>query len=185
MPQTDRDILGTHNRGTIQIPTLTRFSLKHGYTPYVGKGLGVESNIHVLDLARAYLVVLHHLESSDPESTLKNPYFFCERTGSDEPSWYFYSAFIASSLHKAGKNVDEQPKQLPSEDLYEDLFSKYTPAIIGMNSRSRAVRLRELGWEAREKDWKRSYVENELPEILKEDNEGFRGYGHRNAVKER
>ena len=164
---------------------MTRFALKHGYAPYIGKGLGVESNIHVLDLARAYQIVLHHLESSKAEDTLENPYFFCECTGSDEPSWYDYSAGIASALHQAGKSVDPEPKQLPSADLYEDLFSKYTPAIIGMNSRSRAVRLRKLGWKPREKDWKHSYLEDELPKILKEDNKGFSGYGHRNATKER
>lgn len=178
-------LAGTHERGTIQIPTLTRFSLKHGYTPYIGKGLGVESNIHVLDLARAYMVVLRHLQNATPDSTLENPYFFCECTASDEPSWYDYSALIASSLSKAGKNVESEPKQLPSTELYEDLFSKYTPAIIGMNSRSRAVRLRDLGWEPREKDWMRSYVEDELPMLLKEDIAGFQGYGHRNAVKDR
>lgn len=38
------------------------------------------------------------------------------------------------------------------------------------------MRLRELGWEPREKDWKRSYFEDELPEILKEDTGSFAGY---------
>lgn len=47
-----------HKRLTIQIPTLTRFALKHGYAAHVGKGEPVESNIHVMDLARAYVVLL-------------------------------------------------------------------------------------------------------------------------------
>lgn len=47
-----------HKRLTIQIPTLTRFALKHGYAAHVGKGEPVESNIHVMDLARAYIVLL-------------------------------------------------------------------------------------------------------------------------------
>lgn len=34
-------------RLSIQIPTLTRFALKHGYAGYVGQGLSVESQIHV------------------------------------------------------------------------------------------------------------------------------------------
>ncbi len=37
--------------------------------------------------------------------------------------------------------------------------------------------MRELGWEAREKGWKESFLEDELPEILKEGNwEGFQGH---------
>lgn len=131
------------------------------------------------------MYVLRYLQNSTPEETLENPYFFCESTGSKEPSWYDYAAQIAASLSKAGKKVGSEPKRLPSTDLYEDLFSKYTPAIVGMNSRSRAVRLRVLGWEPTEKDWKRSFEEDELPQILKENNEGFSGYGHRNAVKDR
>lgn len=45
-----------------------------------------------------------------------------------------------------------------------------------MNSRSRAIRLRELGWKPTEKDWKQSYFDDELPEILKEETGSFAGY---------
>lgn len=47
-----------NRRLSIQIPTLTRFALKHGYAAHVGKGESVESNIHVMDLARGFVVVL-------------------------------------------------------------------------------------------------------------------------------
>ena len=47
-----------HKRLTIQFPTIARFALKHGYVGHVGKGLAVESQIHVNDLARAYMVLL-------------------------------------------------------------------------------------------------------------------------------
>jgi nucleoside-diphosphate-sugar epimerase len=78
-----------HGRLTIQIPTLTRFALKHGYAPCVGKGLGVESNIHVFDLARAYMVLLHHLELTAPAETLENPYYFCKsQAGKSRAIWF-------------------------------------------------------------------------------------------------
>lgn len=165
----------SHKRLTIQIPTLTRFALKHGYAAHVGKGLGVESNIHVLDLARAYIVLLHHMEKSSPSFLLENPYYFCECTGDQEVSWREIAETIGEQLHRAGKIQDPKPKEL-KEDLWGDLFGEFTGPVIGLNSRSRAVRLRELGWQPREKDWKRSYVEDELPEILKEDPKGFEGY---------
>lgn len=164
-----------HKRLTIQIPTLTRFALKHGYAAHVGAGSPVESNIHVLDLARAYTILLHHLEATPPAKTLENPYYFCEATDDNEPSWRDIAALIGEHLHKAGKIPDPTPRTLPKE-LYGDVFGPFTNAVIGLNSRSRAVRLRELGWAPREKDWRRSYVEDELPEILKEEVGSFEGY---------
>lgn len=164
-----------HKRLTIQIPTLTRFALKHGYAAHVGKGEPVESNVHVMDLARAYIVLLHHMEKSSPASLLENPYYFCEGSGDNEASWKEVGRVIGEGLHKAGKVQNPAPETLP-EDLYGDVFGPFTGAVIGLNSRSRAIRLRELGWQPREKDWKRSYFEDELPEILKEDTGSFAGY---------
>ncbi|SMR56620.1 unnamed protein product [Zymoseptoria tritici ST99CH_1E4] len=164
-----------HGRLTIQIPTLTRFALKHGFAPHVGKGLGVESNIHVLDLARAYIVLLHHMEKSSPSTLLDNPYYFCESTGDNEPSWYDVAKAIGEGLHKAGKIESPEPKEL-EQSLWGDVFGDFTGAVLGLNSRSRANRLRELGWQPQEKEWKRSYIEDELPQILKEDIGDFAGY---------
>lgn len=154
---------------------MTRFAIKHGYAPFVGTGAPVESNIHVMDLARAYVVLLHHMEESPAISLLDNPYYFCECTGDNEPSWHDIATVIGNGLHQAGKIKDPEPKNLP-EDLYADTFGEYTSAVIGLNSRSRAVRLRELGWEPVEKDWRKSYLEDELPEILKEETGSFKGY---------
>ncbi|KAF2710270.1 NAD(P)-binding protein [Pleomassaria siparia CBS 279.74] len=160
-----------HKRLTIQFPTITRFALKHGYVGYVGKGLSVESQIHVLDLARAYIVLLHHIETSPPSETLKNPYFFCEN--GKEFSWIEVAEEIGKALHGKGLIQDATPKAFKETD-YEDLFGKDTPAAIGLNSRSRAVRLRELGWQPTEKGIWESFNDDELPEILAEENIGTR-----------
>ncbi len=162
-----------HRRLSIQIPTLTKFALKHGFAGHVGKGLSVESQIHVVDLARAYVTLLHHMESSSPQTFLDNPYFFCEN--GHDTSWKTVAEMIGSSLHKAGKISDPSPKTIP-RDMYGDLFGEYTSAVVGLNSRSRAVRLRELGWEPRERSMQDSYEMFELPEILKEEGVEFHGY---------
>ncbi|KAI1655468.1 NAD(P)-binding protein [Daldinia decipiens] len=168
-----------HGRLSIQIPVLTRYALKHGYAGYVGAGLPVESNIHVNDLARGYITLLHHLEST-PANTpdiLENPYYFCEMTGDNEPSWQDIASLIGTELHKAGLIPDSKTRTIPPEN-YGDLFMDFTPVAIGLNSRSRAVRLRELGWKPVEKSLSESYIQDELAVILKEDvdRKAFDGY---------
>lgn len=155
-----------HRRLSIQIPTLTRFALKHGYAGHVGQGLSVESQIHVLDLARAYIVLLHHMETSAPDEFLDNPYYFCEN-GCDT-SWKAIARMIGQGLEKAGKIKSTEPKTIPESD-YDDLFGKAdTGLTIGLNSRSRAVRLRRLGWEPKERSVQDSFEMFELPQILSE-----------------
>ncbi|KAI0880699.1 NAD(P)-binding protein [Annulohypoxylon maeteangense] len=172
-----------HGRLTIQIPTLTRYAIKHGYAGYIGAGLAVESNIHVLDLARAYMVLLHHLESTPAGSPdiLENPYYFTETTGDKEPSWKDVAALIGAELHKAGHISNPEPQTIPPEN-YDDLFGSYTAPVIGLNSRSRAVRLRGLGWKPVEKSWAESYAQDELPFILNEESDRHAFNGYKGAV---
>jgi hypothetical protein len=154
-----------HRRLSIQIPTIARFALKHGYAGHVGKGLSVWSQVHVLDLARAYIVLLHHIESAEASTLVQNPYFFCEN--GKEISWKEVAEEVGQALYAKGLIKDATPKELKKE-VWDDLFGEYTPAVMGLNSRSRAVRLRELGWKSQEKGTWESFNEDELPEILAE-----------------
>lgn len=163
-----------HNRLSIQVPTLTRFALKHGFAGHVGQGLSVESQIHFHDLSRAYVVLLQWLESADPASEeIQNPYFFCEN--GREFSWREVGEEIGRALYQAGKIRDPEAREIP-EGMWEDLFGAGTGATIGLNSRSRAARLRKMGWEAMEKGIWEAFREDELPEILKDEGVEFRGY---------
>ncbi|EKG09704.1 NAD-dependent epimerase/dehydratase [Macrophomina phaseolina MS6] len=154
-----------HDRLTIQLPTIARFALVNGHAGYVGKGLSVESQIHVLDLARGYLVLLHAMEQRDPSWVLQNPYFFCEN--GKEFSWKEVGNHIADSLYKAGRIKEPLCREF-SEHEFDQLFGPFTGASIGLNSRSRAARLRELGWEPKEKGIWQSWEQDELPAVLRE-----------------
>ncbi|KEF57254.1 uncharacterized protein A1O9_05171 [Exophiala aquamarina CBS 119918] len=162
-----------YNRLSIQLPTLTRFALKHGYAGQVGKGASVWSQIHVIDLARAYITLLHWLEAASADEILKFPYFFCEN--GHEAAWADAVAVIGKALHAAGRIESPVPKTIP-EDLYGDLFGKASAWVVASNSRSRAAKLREFGWEPKEKGLFESLVEDEIPLILQETGE-FNGYG--------
>lgn len=165
LPPTIYGVNPKHQRLSIQIPVLTRFALKHGFSAHVGEGKSVESQIHVLDLARGYEVILRWMESATGDDVRANPFFFCEN--GVEASWKEVAAEIAKGLVDAGKIKDLEPKTAP-ESLYGDLFGDATVCTIGLNSRSRADRLRALGWAPREKGWKEAFVEDELPLLLAE-----------------
>lgn len=78
VPPTIYGINPRHKRISIQWPTLVRFALKQGFAGYVGQGLSVESQIHVLDLAKAYVFLLGYMIEAPEQTFLDNPFFFCE-----------------------------------------------------------------------------------------------------------
>ena len=154
-----------HQRLSIQLPTVARFALKRGYAGYVGEGRGVESQVHVADLARGYLVLLRAMERSAPSFVLENPYFFCEN--GREFSWKEVGERIGDLLFQAGRIKEQEPRTFAEAD-YADLFGDATASVLGCNSRSRAVRLRGLGWAPQAKGLWESFEQDELPAILKE-----------------
>jgi hypothetical protein len=96
---------------------------------------------------------------------LKNPYFFCENE--TEFSWLEAAEHIGKALKEKGLIEDAAPRQIGVK-CYKGLFGEWTDAALGMHSRSRAVRLRKLGWESREKGIWESFEEDELPLLLAE-----------------
>lgn len=162
----------TDNKLSIQVPTMTRFALKHRYAGHVGKGEAVWSTVHVSDLARAYLLVLQWAQAAPDAAATGNPYFFCEN--GEEISWGEIAAMIGKNLHAAGRVDAPQPREIP-EQQHEDLFGPYSVVVIGANSRSRAHRVRELGWEPKELGIKQAFEAEEVPLLLRETG-NFAGY---------
>ncbi|KXJ88473.1 hypothetical protein Micbo1qcDRAFT_166513 [Microdochium bolleyi] len=163
------DGVGSHGGGrlSIQVPTLIRFALKHGYAGHVGKGAAVWAYVHVKDLARAYMTLLHHAEGAGAEAEAdltRNPYFFAE--SGEEASWRDIAAVIGKELHRQGKIESAEPKTIPEAD-YGELFGDFTYAVVGTNARNRATRLRKLGWEAQEKKFADEIVQEVIPAVLK------------------
>ncbi|CAG7943001.1 unnamed protein product [Penicillium salamii] len=160
------------SRLSIQLPTLVRYSIKYGYAGQIGKGLSVWNYIHVKDLARGYMVLLHWMEGAPLEDVLENPYFFCEN--GEHLSWGKCAAEIGRVLKGAGKIGQCSPKSIP-EANYGDLFGGFSGIVVGSNAKNRATRLRQLGWAPLEKEALASLVEDEIPIILGETGE-FNGY---------
>ncbi|TGO32254.1 hypothetical protein BHYA_0335g00030 [Botrytis hyacinthi] len=156
-------------RLSTQLPALARFAIKHGYAGHIGKGLSKWSQIHVRDLARGYVTLLHSLETSDLD--IKNPYYFCNN--GEDLSWGEYASEIGKILYEEGKIKSSKTKTIPLE-LYQDLFGPYSSVVVGSNSLNRANRLRKLGWEAREQKTLVSLRDELL--MISQEEEPFSGY---------
>ncbi|KAJ4204153.1 hypothetical protein NW759_014990 [Fusarium solani] len=152
-------------RMSIQLPTLVRYALQHNYAGQVGAGRSIWSQVHVKDLSRGYLTILHWLERTPAEQVLVNPYWFCEN--GQEESWNGWSKAIGQALFEAGRIRSPVPQAIPQSN-YGDCFGSYTEVVVGSNSRNRSTRLRKLGWKPVEKALVASLVEDEIPLILTE-----------------
>lgn len=152
-----------HNRHTFALTALVNFSLKHGFAGYVGEGRNVWSVVHVRDLGRAYMTLLAYIEKSAPKTFLENPYFFAE-SGS-EVEMHEVAENLGRSLYGIGK-IQNPKVQTFNESDYADVFGPLTPVGLGCNSRSRAIRLQQLGWKPNEKDFWTSLKEDEVPSIV-------------------
>ncbi|OAL54698.1 NAD(P)-binding protein [Pyrenochaeta sp. DS3sAY3a] len=152
-----------HNRLSFATKSLVRFNIKHGFAGYVGEGRNVWNVVHVKDLGRAYMILLEYMEKSTPETFLENPYFFVENGA--EITMKEGAENIAQILHGLGKIQDLKVQPFSDSD-YADVFGPMTPTALGSNARSRAVRLRKLGWEPKETDIWTSWKADEVPAIL-------------------
>lgn len=57
----------------------------------------MESQVHVLDLSRAYAILLYHVKKSAPSEFLKNPCPF--RENGKEFSWKEVAEEVGKALH--------------------------------------------------------------------------------------
>jgi nucleoside-diphosphate-sugar epimerase len=152
-----------HKRHTLILGGLVPFTLKHGFSGYVGEGHNVWSVVHVRDLARAFMTLLEHVKRSAPAVFLENPYFFAEN--GSEVSMRETAEHLGRILFDSGKIQSPEPQSF-SESDYDGVFGPFTPRALGCNSRSRAIRLRDLLWEPKEKDIWTSWREEEISSIV-------------------
>ncbi|CAF1484169.1 unnamed protein product [Didymodactylos carnosus] len=152
---------GPFNKLSIQIPEVIRFGIQHRkiYIPFEGENIW--SSIHIKDLGRAYIHLLDKLiENKEyPALGMKgyDGYYFAEN---GEFQWRQIFEKVAQLLHKKGLVDDENVQSITFEQQVETLFNGICNGLPGQavyllwgsNSRSKAERLRMLGWKPTEKE---------------------------------
>lgn len=139
---------GEFNQHSIQVPLYIKACLQAGQGLLLNEGVNTWSIIHVADLAQGYLTILQAAIDGKIPSRSDDRYFFCEK---DEYEQRQVAETVTKLLYEKGKVDDPRPRQIKSEEV-----SKYGEGrkniinLTGSNSRSRAVLLRKLGWEAKQ-----------------------------------
>jgi nucleoside-diphosphate-sugar epimerase len=154
-----------HNRHSFALKAFVRFALKHGFAGFVGEGANIWSVVHIADLGCAYMTLLEYMEKSAGSIFSENPYFFVEN--GSEVTMLEVAETVGRTLYDMRKIPTPEVKAFTESD-YMDVAGPMTPRGLGCNSRSRAIRLKELGWESREKSVWTSWNEDDIPSLVKD-----------------
>ncbi|KAJ3129443.1 hypothetical protein HK100_008615 [Physocladia obscura] len=134
---------GLFKRHSVQIPGfVTRcLALTPHRVEYIGRGLSKWSNVHVRDIAHAFVVVLCRVVRE--LTALDGGYYFAE---AGENTWKDVAEGVARAV---GKVVGQEVGcvSLTDEEVRERFPGVLRRHYDSSNSRSRAVKIRELGWK--------------------------------------
>ncbi|KAI9837874.1 MAG: hypothetical protein M1837_002694 [Sclerophora amabilis] len=135
---------GPVKRRSTQIPLLLHAWLKRGNAFMVGKGANFWGNVHVDDLAEAYVLLTEEALKPNGGNATWGPegYYFVEN---GEHTWGEVISAVAESAHQRGLVSSSKVDQV-SKDEAEGL-QPFGSILWGGNSRCRAQRLPALGWK--------------------------------------
>ncbi|OBT63732.1 hypothetical protein VE03_06161 [Pseudogymnoascus sp. 23342-1-I1] len=135
---------GPINNRSVQVPVLAQEVLKRGRPFAVGAGNNIWDHIHISDLSAAFgLLTEEALKPAGGAATWGSEgYYFVE---AGEHSWVEVGRDIALVVAERGIKVSTEVDQLSAEDATK--LHPWAPMLWGSNARSRADRLRGLGWK--------------------------------------
>ncbi|PYH38802.1 2-deoxyglucose-6-phosphate phosphatase [Aspergillus neoniger CBS 115656] len=135
---------GPIKKRSMQVPFLTEAILNRGKGFTVGKGENLWDYCHVSDVAKAFVVLTEEALKPNGGTATWGPegYYFAE---AGEFSWKGVSEKVTQIAHESGKLVTADIETLAVEDAIK--FHPWAPVLWGGNCRSRASRLRALGWK--------------------------------------
>ncbi|KAI9676195.1 MAG: hypothetical protein M1817_000940 [Caeruleum heppii] len=142
---------GPGNKRSHQVPELARCTLQRGEAFHVRAGKAYWNCIHVHDLSKIYLRLLEEAVKTGGTATWgPEGYYFAEN---GEIVWGDVSRQVAVAAHKQGFIETEKVVSISAEEANKQ--SPMGAALWGANSRSKAIRARQLlGWSPKERSLK-------------------------------
>ncbi|KAH8691884.1 hypothetical protein BGW36DRAFT_400046 [Talaromyces proteolyticus] len=141
--------IGPVRQRSVQLPCLANASLRRGKALCVHQGQNEWRNIHVADLADAYVILVEKaLKGGGGAGWNSEGYYFVEN---GQHIWGDLAKAVAADGFKKGYLTSADVDQLSEEECLR-LQGDPTPgpAIWGTNSLGIASRIRTLGWEPRQ-----------------------------------
>ena len=161
---------GPGNHNSIQIPVMVATALKHQQAFQIGEGKNIWSGVHVIDLAHFYILLLERALQEPVDDSVTNPdrvalpknedaYYFVQ--SGDDFTYGSVAQEIAKVFAQIGIN-DSGAVNSVDEDEEDAYWRAGARIAVGGNSRSRAVKAREiLGWEPKHEDFN-GYIFEEI-----------------------
>jgi len=147
-----------------QVYELAKTVLEIQAAPVIGGGKAMWNNVHVHDLARAFVLLVEEAanNNTDPKLWGNNGYYFTEN---GEHVWGELSKVVAESAKEQGLLKEVQTEQMDMETAKKT--AGFEAVSWGWNSRGKARRFKEvLGWKPQERS-----IEDEVPTIVKNEHE--------------
>lgn len=146
---------------------LGKLVLTKGCIPIVGQGKARWNSVHVHDLSDVYLLLAEKAAAGDTSDDLwgKHGYMFTEN---GEHIWSDLARVIGKEAAKQGYISEPKERALSKDEALDQ--AGFEAVSWGLNSRAKAERARKyLGWKP-----SRPSIEQEVPEILKQERERLR-----------
>ncbi|KAI4758999.1 NAD(P)-binding protein [Aureobasidium sp. EXF-3400] len=147
-----------------QVYELAKSVLEIQAAPIIGGGKAMWNNVHVHDLARAFVLLVEEAakNNTDPKLWGQNGYYFTEN---GEHVWGDLSKVVAEAAKQQGLIKEVKSEQMDMETAKKT--AGFEAVSWGWNSRGKARRFKELlGWKPQEQS-----IENEVPTIVKNEHE--------------
>ncbi|KAH0291210.1 NAD(P)-binding protein [Aureobasidium namibiae CBS 147.97] len=147
-----------------QVYELAKTVLEIQAAPIIGGGKAIWNNVHVHDLARAFVLLVEEAanNNTDPKLWGNNGYYFTEN---GEHVWGDLSKVVAESAKQQGLLKEVKSEQMDMETAKKT--AGFEAISWGWNSRGKARRFKEvLGWKPQERS-----IEDEVPTIVKNEHQ--------------
>ncbi|KAF2806935.1 NAD dependent epimerase/dehydratase family protein [Mytilinidion resinicola] len=161
---------GFFRKTSIQIPVLTRAAIKAGQALLLGDGKAVWDYIHIADLSTMFEFLLAKILDGDRIPSGKEGMYFSE-TG--RYAWRDLMQGIADAGKDLGVLKTNELKPITLEEGVQVGYGSSAPFVelaYASNSRSRAHKIRELGWKPQktEEDFQKNFRDDFVAVLIQQ-----------------
>lgn len=151
-----------------QVYELAKLILQKKYIPIIGEGKARWNSVHVADLSDVYVLLAEKAAKGDTSDELWGAKGYI-LTENGEHVWGDLARWVGQEATRLGYVSDLQEGALGKDEALEQ--AGFEAVSWGLNSRGKAERARKfLGWNP-----SRPSIEEEVPNILKEEEERIKG----------